>query len=166
MSCRFPRPGFDLLLKVGPTGHCTKERTDAEQDKLRAVDDPGPAGLIFLFAGGMKLAMSTEELAAAMTLPLPVLFVRFIGVCEVLGALGLVLPGVFRIRTELTQLAAQGLVVIMIGAVITTVATMDASMAALPLVVGLLAATVAYGRSRIAPPTARRSTRAALHPAI
>ena len=88
----------------------------------------GLLALIFLFAGAMKLAMSTEELSAAMTLPLPILFVRFIGMCEVLGALGLVLPGVFRIRTELTPLAAQGLVVIMIGAVVTTIATMNASM--------------------------------------
>jgi uncharacterized membrane protein YphA (DoxX/SURF4 family) len=126
----------------------------------------GLLALIFLFAGGMKLAMSTEELSAAMTLPLPILFVRFIGVCEVLGAIGLVLPGMFRIRTDLTPLAAQGLVVIMIGAVITTLATMDASMAILPLVVGVLAATVAYGRSRVVPLTGRRSTRAALHPAI
>src|SRR5918912_2677582 len=126
----------------------------------------GLLAIIFLYAGGMKLAMSTEELAAAMTLPLPVLFVRFIAVCEVLGALGLVLPGIFRIRTDLTPLAAQGLVVIMIGAVATTVLTMDASMAIVPLVVGVLAAVVAYGRSRIAPLTARRSTRAALHPAI
>ena len=101
-----------------------------------------------------------------MTLPLPILFVRFIAVCEVLGALGLVLPGVFRIRTDLTPLAAEGLVVIMIGAVTTTVATMDASMAILPLVVGVLAATVAYGRTRVAPLTDRRSNRAVLHPAL
>ena len=122
----------------------------------------GLLALIFLFAGGMKLAMSTEELAAAMTLPLPILFVRFIGVCEVLGALGLVLPGIFRIRTDLTPLAARGLVLLMIGAVTITLATMDASMAILPLVVGILAATVAYGRTRVAPLTARRSNRAAL----
>ena len=94
-----------------------------------------------------------------MALPLPVLFVRFIGVCEVLGALGLVLPGVFRIRTDLTPLAAQGLVVIMIGAVTTMVATMDASMAILPLVVGVLTGAVAYGRTRVAPLTDRRSNR-------
>jgi DoxX-like family len=125
----------------------------------------GLLALIFLFAGGMKLAMSSEDLAAAMTLPLPILFVRFIGVCEVLGALGLVLPGIFRIRTDLTPLAAQGLVVIMIGAVITTVATMDASMAILPLLVGALAAAVAYGRTRVAPLTVRRSNRAAPQPA-
>jgi hypothetical protein len=54
----------------------------------------------------------------------------------------------------------------MIGAVSITVATMDASMAILPLVAGLLAATVAYGRTRVAPLTARRSNRAALQAAI
>src|SRR5918912_2555652 len=122
----------------------------------------GLLALLFLFAGGMKLAMSSEELAAAMTLPLPIAFVRFIGACEVLGALGLVLPGIFRIRTELTPLAAAGLVVIMIGAGTTTVLSMDATMAILPLVVGVLAATVAYGRGRGAPLTERRPPRAAL----
>jgi uncharacterized membrane protein YphA (DoxX/SURF4 family) len=125
----------------------------------------GLLAVIFLFAGAMKLATPAEELATAMTLPLPILFVQFIGVCEVLGALGLVLPGIVRVRTELTPLAAQGLVIIMVGAVATTVATMDATMAIVPLVVGVLCATVAYGRSRVAPLTSRRSTRAALQPA-
>jgi uncharacterized membrane protein YphA (DoxX/SURF4 family) len=126
----------------------------------------GLLALLFLCAGGMKLALSSDELAAALTLPLPIAFVRFIGTCEVLGALGLVLPGVVRIRTELTPLAAAGLLVIMLGAVATTVLTLDASLAILPLVVGVLAAVVAYGRSRIAPLTDRRSSRAALYPAI
>ncbi|HEY3187431.1 MAG TPA: DoxX family protein [Solirubrobacteraceae bacterium] len=123
--------------------------------------------LVFLVAGGMKLAMPADELAAAMAaLPLPVAFVRLIAVCEVLGALGLVLPGIVRIRTDLTPLAAKGLVAIMVGAATTTVATMDASMAVLPLVVGVLAATVAFGRSRVAPLSARPAGRAAPHPAI
>ena len=123
----------------------------------------GLLAALFLFAGLMKLAMPYDP---AMAMGFPEWFLRFIGVAETLGALGLVLPGLTRVRTELTPLAAQGLVVIMIGAVITTVATMDASMAILPLVVGVLAATVAHGRSRVAPLTTRRSTRAALHPAI
>jgi multidrug transporter EmrE-like cation transporter len=127
----------------------------------------GLLALIFLFAGGIKLAMPAEELAAAMAaLPLPIAFVRFIAVCEVLGALGLVLPGVVRIRTELTPLAAAGLVVIMVGAVTTTLATMDASMAVLPLVVGVLAATVAYGRARVAPLANGHARGVALRPAI
>ncbi|HEY3186844.1 MAG TPA: DoxX family protein [Solirubrobacteraceae bacterium] len=127
----------------------------------------GLLALVFLVAGGMKLAMPAEELAAAMAaLPLPVAFVRFVAVCEILGALGLVLPGVFRVRTDLTPLAAAGLVAIMVGAVATTVATMDAAMAVLPLVVGVLSATVAYGRARVAPLSDRTARRAALHPAI
>jgi hypothetical protein len=65
-SCRFPRRAFGVLVRAGPTGHCTNDRSDAEQDDARAVDDPGPAR-------GMKLAMSTDELTAAMTLPLPML---------------------------------------------------------------------------------------------
>jgi len=113
--------------------------------------------LVYLFSGGVKFAMSAEELAAAS--PLPVGFVRFIGVCEILGAIGLILPSLLRIRPGLTPLAAALLVIIMIGAVVTTLATMDASLAILPLVVGLLDAFVAYGRWRVAP--IRESSRAA-----
>jgi hypothetical protein len=105
--------------------------------------------LIFLFAGGMKLVLPVEELTEQF--PLPGLFVRFIGVAEVLGALGLLLPGLTGIRPGLTPLAAAGLVVIMIGATVITFVTMDAALALIPLVVGLLAASVAYGRWRLAP---------------
>ena len=60
--------------------------------------------LAFVFSGVMKLILPPEALTAAF--PLPVLFVRFIGVCEVLGAVGLILPGLLRIRPVLTPLAA------------------------------------------------------------
>nr|NIN06591.1 DoxX family protein [Armatimonadota bacterium] len=83
--------------------------------------------------------------------PLPDLFLRFIGVCEVLGALGLILPGLLRIRTGLTPLAAAGLVIIMIGAVAVTLMGGEIMMAAIPLVVGLLSAFIAYGRWRLRP---------------
>jgi hypothetical protein len=71
---------------------------------------------------------------------------RFIGVAEVLGAIGLILPGVLRIRSELTSLAATGLVGIMIGATVVTVAGGQVAPALMPVVVGLLAALVVYGR--------------------
>ena len=100
---------------------------------------------LFLFAGGYKLVAPADQLAAA-TPGMPVLFLRFVATMEVLGALGLILPGLFKIQQQLTPLAASGLVVIMIGAVIVTVATMGALPALLPLVTGVLAATVAYGR--------------------
>ncbi len=105
--------------------------------------------LVFLFTGGMKLVLPIEELTAQT--PLPGLFLQFIGVAEVLGALGLVLPGLLRIRPSLTPLAAAGLVIIMIGATVVTAMMMDVALALMPLVVGLLAAFVAYGRWRLAP---------------
>ena len=57
--------------------------------------------LLFLFAGGTKLIYSSETMAAMASpnqIVLPILLIRFIGVCEVLGALGLILPGLLRIR--------------------------------------------------------------------
>jgi hypothetical protein len=109
----------------------------------------GLLALLFLFAGGMKLVLPLEQLTGPIALP--GLFVRFIGVVEVLGAIGLILPGLLRIRPGLTPLAAAGLVIIMIGAAVLTVASGDVLMALIPLVVGLLTAFVAYGRWRLAP---------------
>ena len=111
--------------------------------------------LLFLFAGGTKLVLPLETLAEMSRqsgqTPLPGLFVRFLGVLEVLGALGLILPGLLRIRPGLTPLAAAGLVIIMIGATVITMASGAVGPALFPLVVGLLAAFVAYGRWRLAP---------------
>jgi hypothetical protein len=104
----------------------------------------GLLALLFLFAGGMKLVLPLEALKGPVVLPGP--FVRFIGVAEVIGALGLILPGLLRIRPGLTPLAAAGLVLIMIGATVVTVAGGQLVPALIPVVVGLLAAFVAYGR--------------------
>ncbi len=109
----------------------------------------GLLALIFLFAGGMKLVLPLETLTEQM--PLPGVLVRFIGVAEALGAIGLILPGLLRIRPGLTPLAAAGLVIIMIGATVLTLAAGDVAPALIPLVVGLLSAFVAYGRWRLAP---------------
>jgi uncharacterized membrane protein YphA (DoxX/SURF4 family) len=119
--------------------------------------------LLFLFAGGMKLVASAEAMQGPINFPL--WFLRFIGVCEFAGGLGLVLPGLFRIRTGLTPLAAAGLVVIMIGATVTTIAGGMGAGAAVPFVVGILAATVAYGRTRWVPLTTTPRRRAVLQPA-
>ena len=105
--------------------------------------------LVFLWAGGFKLVAPVEEMTKQM--PLPGLFLRFIALCEVLGAIGLILPGLLRIRPGLTPLAATGLAIIMIGATVVTLVTGDIAMAPIPLAVGILAAFVAYGRWRLAP---------------
>jgi len=106
-------------------------------------------GAEFLFSGGMKLVMPIEEMIKE--IPLPGWFLRFIGVAEVLGGFGLILPGLFHTKTGLTPLAAAGLVVIMIGATVLTLMTGGGAMVLIPLVTGILAAFVAYSRWRILP---------------
>ena len=108
--------------------------------------------LLFLFAGGMKLVLPIEELTKQMPLPLPGWFVRFTGIVEVLGAIGLILPWLVGIRPGLTPLAAAGLVIVMIGAVVYTLVAGEIASAVIPFVVGILAAFVAYGRWRLPPP--------------
>jgi hypothetical protein len=109
----------------------------------------GLLALVFLFAGSTKLILPLEKMTGSIPLPGP--FLRFIGVAEVLGALGLILPGLLRIRPGLTPLAAAGLVIIMIGATAITLAGGDGLLALIPAAVGLFAAFVAYGRWRLAP---------------
>jgi len=105
--------------------------------------------LLFLFAGGTKLVLPIEEMTKQMAMP--GLFLRFLGVVEVLGALGLILPGLFRIKTSLTPLAAAGLAIIMIGATVISLRIGPVGQALVPLVTGLLLGFVAYGRWRLAP---------------
>src|SRR4051812_12939559 len=103
----------------------------------------GLLAALFLFAGGMKLVMPIAALTQQSSLP--GWFLRFIGVAEVLGAVGLVLPGLLRIRPGLTPIAAAGLVVIMTGATLLTM-PMGVAAAMFPLFVGVLSVSVAYGR--------------------
>jgi uncharacterized membrane protein YphA (DoxX/SURF4 family) len=119
--------------------------------------------LLFLFAGVMKFVIPAAEMAKQS--PLPVAFIHFIGICEVLGGLGLILPGLTHVRTALTPLAAAGLVIIMIGAVVVTVMTAPVATAAVPFVTGCVAAFVAYGRWRVAPLSASSSRRLSLQTA-
>src|SRR5690348_1488009 len=110
--------------------------------------------MLFLFAGGTKLVLPIQmltDMGSPNAIHLPGLFIRFIGVCEVLGALGLVLPGVFKTRQYLTPLAAVGLMIIMIGAMVVTAMGDGPTMALIPFVYLLLLAFIAYGRWRLRP---------------
>ena len=105
--------------------------------------------LLFLFAGVMKLITAPEvmdKMGPPNHIHLPGLLMQFIGVCEVLGGLGLILPGLLRIRRGLTPLAAIGLLIIMIGAVVLAVFGEGAVYAIVPGLAALLLALVAYGR--------------------
>jgi hypothetical protein len=103
------------------------------------------AGL-FLFAGAVKLVLPLDQMTGPIALP--GWFLRSLGVVEILGALGLILPGLLRIKRGLTPLAAWGLVIIMIGATSLTLYAGMTGIAAFSLVVGLLCAFIGYYRSK------------------
>ena len=110
--------------------------------------------LLFLFAGGTKLVMSAEALSQSASpndVMLPVTFLRFIGVCEFLGGLGLVLPGLLKIKQFLTPLAALGLAIVMVGAVVFTIINGAFPVAFVNLVIVLLLLFIAYARWRVRP---------------
>lgn len=106
----------------------------------------GLLALLFLFAGVTKLVLPPEAMAGPVHFP--VAFLRFIGVAEIMGAIGLVVPGLARIRPALTPVAAFGLVIIMLGATVVTAVGGAIAPAMFPLVVGALAGLVAYGRAK------------------
>jgi hypothetical protein len=103
--------------------------------------------LVFLYSGGKKLIRSNEQIQA---LPwardLSVIMVRGIGILEVLGAIGLVLPVLTGILPWLTPLAAAGLIVLMLGAAWINMRLMLYPAFGANLVLLALAAFVAYGR--------------------
>ena len=105
--------------------------------------------VLFAFAGSVKFMMPPEQMQQG-TVILPLSFIYFIGICEVLGALGMILPGLTRIRTGLTPLAAAGLTIIMVGA---TAVTIIGGMpgAFVPAIIGIISSWIAYARTRVAP---------------
>jgi len=110
--------------------------------------------LLFIFAGVMKFLMPVAEMQKGAPVVLPGWFFHFIGVCEILGGVGLILPALLRIKPGLTPLAATGLGIITLGAAVITV-KMGVSMAAFPFVICLLSFFVAFGRWRLAPVRAK-----------
>lgn len=113
----------------------------------------GLLALAFGMAGIMKATQPIAQLAAAMpwAAAMPPELVRFIGISELAGALGLILPAAARIRPGLTPLAALGLVVIMVLASLVHLARGEIQALPVNLVVGALAAFVAWGRYQKVP---------------
>lgn len=105
----------------------------------------GVLAALFLFAGGMKELMPIAALTQQSGLP--GWFMRGIGIAEMTGALGLILPGLFKIKRGLTPIAALGLITIMAGAVTISVTELGIAAAALPCVVGLLLISLVRGRA-------------------
>jgi uncharacterized membrane protein YphA (DoxX/SURF4 family) len=109
--------------------------------------------LMFTFAGTMKATQPIAALAAQMKWPgaVPEALVRFIGVSELLGGLGLILPAATRIKPILTPVAAIGLVTVMAMAAAFHVSRGELSALPVNAVIGGLAAFVAWGRMKKAP---------------
>lgn len=113
--------------------------------------------LIFAMTGAMKVAQPIATLAASLGWPghVPPGLVRFIGIAELLGAAGLILPAATRIATVLTPLAAAALTLVMLLASMLHIARAEFAILLVPVVIGALCAFVAWGRSRKAPILAR-----------
>jgi hypothetical protein len=106
---------------------------------------------LFLFAGGVKFLVPADQMMQGMPAWLSISFLHFVGACEVLGAIGLILPGLLRIKPGLTPLAAACLVIIVVGATVVVLMGGMGAMALFPFATAILAAFVAYGRWRLAP---------------
>jgi uncharacterized membrane protein YphA (DoxX/SURF4 family) len=102
----------------------------------------------FAVAGVLKSTQSKEKLAPQMPWveDFSPATVRFIGVVEFLGALGLVLPALTGIAPILTPLAATGIAVIMLLAAVVHARRKEPSGIAITVVILVLAAIVAWGR--------------------
>jgi putative oxidoreductase len=113
----------------------------------------------FAMAGFTKLTTPIAALGAMMpwTADFPELLVRFIGLSEVLGAVGLIVPALTRIQPKLTGWAAAGLVVMMVLASFVHLSRGEASMLPVNLGLAALAAFVAWGRLKAAPIAPRRA---------
>ena len=95
----------------------------------------GLLAALFIFGGVMKLVMPIEAMTKDMAMP--GFLLRFVGVCEILGGLGLVLPAWLGIQPGLTSLAAIGLLIIMLGAIVITALGPHPAQAAIPIAGGI-----------------------------
>ena len=117
----------------------------------------GLLAAMFLMAGFMKLTQPLQKLAQMMpwTAQVPETLVRFIGLSELLGAVGLVLPSLLRIKPQLTPWAATGIAVIMLLATFFHISRGETSMIGVNLFIALLAAFIAWGRFKKVPIAAK-----------
>jgi hypothetical protein len=115
--------------------------------------------VVFLMTGAMKAFMPLNEVAKTMRwVPdVPVGLVRFIGLAELAGALGLILPSVTKIQPKLTSLAAVGLGVVALLGAILHFTRGEGALTPLNFILAAMAAFVAWGRTRKVPISAGMS---------
>ena len=108
------------------------------------------------FAHGAMMLFPPAAVAEQMNATLPRWFQLFIGVAEVLAAVGLTLPGISRIQTWLVPSAAAGIMIVMISATVFHLMRGEVSSAVTTAVLLAMATFVAYMRWRVAPIQTRR----------
>jgi uncharacterized membrane protein YphA (DoxX/SURF4 family) len=121
-------------------------------------------GLFFVLASGAPKFFAPHEMLA-MPIDLPREFLIFVGTCEVLGGLGLILPGLLRRRQEMTTVAAFMLVLLTLCATVYQLLGRQPESAVFAVGVGVVCALIGYGRWKVAPlgrASARPAVRAAL----
>lgn len=107
----------------------------------------GLLALVYMAAGGMKVAQPPAKLAAsglAWAGDFPVWTVKMIGLVEVIGGIGLLLPTLTGIAAVLSPIAAVGLAVVQLGAIITHLVRGEAKMLPANFVLLLLAVAAAW----------------------
>jgi hypothetical protein len=157
-SCRSGRASNDVYIERGNGDENPLEKSEGGQNmgkhnvsktSVALWISQGLLAALFLYAGAMKLIMPLHEMADQ--LPVPLWFMQFIAVAELLGGIGLIVPALVRILPVLTPLAASGLAIIMVGATVLNYQAAGVVAALFPLAAGALSAYVAYGRVRLAP---------------
>ncbi len=105
---------------------------------------------MFAMAGFMKISQPISELSQMLpwAAEVPALLVRFIGLSEILGASGLLLPSILRIKPNLTPLAAKGLTVVMVFALIFHISRGEFEVIGMNVILGLIAVFIAWGRTK------------------
>jgi hypothetical protein len=103
------------------------------------------------FAHGCLMLFPPASMVAQMNASLPRWFQLFIGVAEILAAVGLTLPGLTRIQPWLVSAAAAGLMIVMICATVFHLARGEVTSAITTVVLLAMATFVAYMRWRVAP---------------
>lgn len=106
----------------------------------------GVLSALFLAHGIMYLRPPQQILEVIQNTSLPAWMFTFIGVMEILAAVGLILPRLLRIAPILTPIAAIGLVVVMIGAVIFHASRGEVPATVVTALLGVIAGLVAWGR--------------------
>ena len=110
-------------------------------------------GGMFIMAGVMKSTQPIIDLSKSVpwTANVPLALVRFIGVSELLGGIGLVLPCRVRIKPILTTIAAIGILLIMVFAMVYHIVNGETNVIGINIAFGLVAAFIAWGRLKKAP---------------